>query len=120
MTDEPVLLRELVEIRDTMKVGFAGVHSRLDVLNGRIRSAEGTQQVLTDRSERNERHIDELGVELHDLHTGGCAVGKAIHEGAVMMPPWWTPKKVAAAGVGGSALVLGLIELGKAIVQAWK
>ncbi len=117
---EPVLVRELENIREVMQAGFHGVHARLDGINGRVRAAEGTQQVLTDRSLRNERHIDELGIELHDLHTGGCAVGKVLHQGAVILPPWWTPKKVAAAGVGGSAVIIGLIELVKTVVQNWK
>lgn len=99
---EPVLVRELEEIRDSLRDGFRGVHDRLDAVNGRLRDNESAVCVLEDRSERTERI---LGALPH-------GIGR------------WTPKRAAqvgGAGVGGAAVLLGLIELAKTVLpQLWK
>ncbi len=120
---EPVLQRELEAIRDVMTDGFAGVHSRLDTLNGRVRETEEMVSVLEDRSQRNETGIGSLGDRLALLQTKGCAVGQVLHGMSSERgdAPWWTPKRAAQVGGiagGGVAVTLGLIELGKAVVTA--
>lgn len=121
MMTEPVLVRELEAIRDTMQDGFRGVHDRLDVLNGRVRAAEATQQVLTDRSERNEHNIEALGANLTHLQTKGCAVGAILHGGAAPEAGWWTPKRTAGVTMGGTGLLVAAFEFGKAFLERlWK
>jgi ABC-type transporter Mla subunit MlaD len=95
---EPVLVRELEQIRDSLRDGFSGVHERLDTINGRLRQTESAVCVLEDRSDRTERALSN------------------VPDTAVR----WTSKRAAQIGgvgvVGGGALV-ALIELGRALVQ---
>jgi hypothetical protein len=45
--------RELDQIHQTLRDGFAGIHERLDALNGRTRAVETEVAVLKDRDTRD-------------------------------------------------------------------
>lgn len=87
--------------------GFVGIHGRLDLINGRVRV----------NSE-----------DIARIQAGGCG-RLAQHEAALaaMGEPPITPARMKtsewknAGKVGGiSAAVIGLVELGKAILAVWK
>ena len=46
---------ELLDLKETIRAGFEGIHTRLDLLNGRVRQNEVNTAVLQDRSDRTER-----------------------------------------------------------------
>ena len=46
-------MSELDILLDTIQDGFRGVHTRLDAINGRLRSTEQDIAVLNDRSNRD-------------------------------------------------------------------
>jgi hypothetical protein len=47
------LQRELDQLREQIRDGFAGTHARLDALNGRVRENETAIAVLEDRGTRD-------------------------------------------------------------------
>ncbi|MDD5366941.1 MAG: hypothetical protein PHR30_16510 [Gallionellaceae bacterium] len=115
---EPVLVRELEQIRDAMQAGFHGVHTRLDTINGRLRKTEAAAEVLSDRSERNEAHIVGLEEKLVDLQTRGCAAGQLLHGFVPPKQAWYS--KPVTQGVAGGVSFVGLAELVKAVIGIWK
>lgn len=79
-------------LEERLTVGFGGINDRLDKLNGRVRKNEES---------------------LTSIHSGGCARAVEFHKA----DSWWTPKKAAGVGIGSGGVVVGLIEVLKAVLK---
>jgi hypothetical protein len=104
------------EIAKQMTDGFAGVHSRLDDINGRGR--------------KNSEDIRVMEAELHNLVENGCAqyndhrkllddvVVPAVSRPKVLWENWHPAAKVGA-GAGGFVGLATFIELFDRLLKHW-
>lgn len=89
-------------MHEDMKSGFAGTHNRLDVLNGRVRTGEVSQENLRTRTETIEKELSQPG-----------RAGRRSNDPDTRPSTTWTNREGFMIGIGIGVLwgVLKVLEV---------
>lgn len=108
MSGEPVTQGEFTRLVDYTGERFdrleTMVRDGFGAMNGRTRKLEEAQAVLAER--------------IATIQARGCARAETLHAPGEQQS-WWKPSRPLAQGGVGAGIVVGIIELGKAIVSRW-